>query len=896
MAWFRTGTITVTNGSTTVSGSGTTWIANAAVGEALYAPDGRLYEIANISSDTSLTLGSAYLGATASAQTYVIVPSQSYIRDLAAQAADLVNNYSTIANNAGVGKFGDGTLAAPGIRFSDDLDTGFFRSASNEVTFVAGGTAIFKYNLADGLSLTSGGALVGTTATQTLSNKTFTSITDSGNLTFTGTGNRILGDTTNATVTNRLALQDSTTNSQTIFSVFPNGTSTQSQVQLYNSSSGTNYTRFNLISFPTSVALTQTISGTGTYLPMAFFANASEAMRITTDSIVAIGTTTPLPAGYAKLEVNSDIYARPSTTAQSSQIKAAASNFASGPSFTNTGVKQFGSTATGTTAGISNTTLGLLEFVNTSTALIYTNGGAPIVLGTNSTERMRITSDGSVGIGTSSGNTKFTVQGAAAYGIARFTTSDYVDGVSGSGILINTGATTGNTFTSINAYQAGFASSNNLVLQNSGGSVGIGTSSPAFPLEVQSNSAALGIRLRGRSLDGISVLRFVSNDGATTYGQLDVRPSDFRINAVANVPMLFSTNDSERMRIDSSGNVGIGTSSPSGKLQINTQDGFIFNAASAISTMRFGSANSGEGTGELAFDRGAGAITFKSGNTGSALTERMRIDASGNVGINTTVAGTRFVVAQSGESNAGAATYPGQIQINQAAVSSLSTATSGLEFKTSIFGSGYGSKIVGFDDSSLVFARRANSAAWSESMRIDASGSLLVGGTTVRDAAKITNEFSTGNNGMAFYCVADLNAVDFITFKANAGTACGSISRVGTTAAVVYNTSSDYRLKDITGAVTGSEAKDFIMALQPKQGTWKADGSKFVGFLAHEFQAVSPTSVTGQKDAVDKDGKPVYQGMQAASSEVMANLIALVQQQQALIQDLTTRLTTLEGN
>jgi len=87
MAWFRTGTISLTNGSTTVTGSGTAWIANAGVGEALYAPDGRLYEIASISSDTSMTLASAYLGANASGQTYVIVPSQSYIRDLAAQAA-----------------------------------------------------------------------------------------------------------------------------------------------------------------------------------------------------------------------------------------------------------------------------------------------------------------------------------------------------------------------------------------------------------------------------------------------------------------------------------------------------------------------------------------------------------------------------------------------------------------------------------------------------------------------------------------------------------------------------------------------------------------------------------------------------------------------------------------
>ena len=171
MAWYKTGTITVTNGSTTVTGSGTSWITGAGIGEALYAPDGRIYEIANIVSATQLTLGSAYLGSTASGQAYQIVPTQSYIRDLAQQAAQLVADYAGIASNAGTGKFGDGTLGAPGIRFVSDEDTGFFRSASNEVKFVAGGVEQFKFN-SSGVSLPTGGALVGLTSTQTLTNKT----------------------------------------------------------------------------------------------------------------------------------------------------------------------------------------------------------------------------------------------------------------------------------------------------------------------------------------------------------------------------------------------------------------------------------------------------------------------------------------------------------------------------------------------------------------------------------------------------------------------------------------------------------------------------------------------------------------------------------------------------
>ena len=122
---------------------------------------------------------------------------------------------------------------------------------------------------------------------------------------------------------------------------------------------------------------------------------------------------------------------------------------------------------------------------------------------------------------------------------------------------------------------------------------------------------------------------------------------------------------------------------------------------------------------------------------------------------------------------------------------------------------------------------------------------------------------------------------------AYAGAVIGSITQNGTTG-VLYNTSSDYRLKDITGPITGEQAKTFIMALQPKQGSWKADGSPFAGFVAHEFQEVSPSSVSGEKDAVDENGNAKMQAMQASSPEVMANLVAY-------IQELETRLSALEN-
>jgi len=91
----------------------------------------------------------------------------------------------------------------------------------------------------------------------------------------------------------------------------------------------------------------------------------------------------------------------------------------------------------------------------------------------------------------------------------------------------------------------------------------------------------------------------------------------------------------------------------------------------------------------------------------------------------------------------------------------------------------------------------------------------------------------------------------------------------------VYGTTSDYRLKTIGGAVTGQGAR--IDALQPIEYTWNSNGSSSRGFLAHKFQEVYADSVSGTKDAVDADGKPVYQAMQAGSSEVIADLVAEIQ-------------------
>lgn len=171
--------------------------------------------------------------------------------------------------------------------------------------------------------------------------------------------------------------------------------------------------------------------------------------------------------------------------------------------------------------------------------------------------------------------------------------------------------------------------------------------------------------------------------------------------------------------------------------------------------------------------------------------------------------------------------------------------------------------------------------------RFDTSGNFLVGASTVPNIGAGTGSgFGVTPSGNIITNVApgvEALATNYpgyttgnvypVVFRTNGGTK-GYISVNGTT--VSYNTGSDYRLKNIDGPVTDSGT--FIDALKPVQGTWKADGSKFVGFVAHEFAEVSPNSVSGEKDAVDEAGNPIYQAMQAGSAEVIANLVAELQE------------------
>ncbi|MNM08018.1 hypothetical protein D3C81_295640 [compost metagenome] len=101
MPWYRTGTVAITAGQTTVTGTGTNFSANARVGDAFQGPDGRWYEVTNITSATVLTILPAYQGSAVAAGAYGLAPMQGYVKESADRLRQLVDQFGSVI--AGLG-------------------------------------------------------------------------------------------------------------------------------------------------------------------------------------------------------------------------------------------------------------------------------------------------------------------------------------------------------------------------------------------------------------------------------------------------------------------------------------------------------------------------------------------------------------------------------------------------------------------------------------------------------------------------------------------------------------------------------------------------------------------------------------------------------------------------
>ncbi|WP_295560641.1 hypothetical protein [uncultured Sphingomonas sp.] len=151
MTWYQSGSVTVTQGSATITGAGTDFMApNVFPGDGFVDEAGYTYEVVGAQSSTQLTISPAYRGASGSGRGYKIMPLQDYQRLLAQRAADLIGSFSAVRDGVGQGMFPDGTVAAPGVRFAGDQDTGLRRPGANSMSIVVGGV--------DGLIVSATGA------------------------------------------------------------------------------------------------------------------------------------------------------------------------------------------------------------------------------------------------------------------------------------------------------------------------------------------------------------------------------------------------------------------------------------------------------------------------------------------------------------------------------------------------------------------------------------------------------------------------------------------------------------------------------------------------------------------------------------------------------------------
>lgn len=249
-------------------------------------------------------------------------------------------------------------------------------------------------------------------------------------------------------------------------------------------------------------------------------------------------------------------------------------------------------------------------------------------------------------------------------------------------------------------------------------------------------------------------------------------------------------------------------------------------------------------------------------------TQRAVVDASGNVGIGTSSPATKLQIG---------------------AGSTNETITVRGLVADATFGNDATGVLVGtVNNAPIRFTTNA-----TERMRIDSSGNLLVGTTSTSYGARNVIQNNGTTTQPAIACInstgsGTMRQIDFFTGS--------NTSRIGsiesTTSTTAFNTSSDYRLKNSVFPMKGALAK--VSALNPVTYKWNIDGADGQGFIAHELQAVVPDCVSGEKDAVDAEGNPQYQGVD--TSFLVATLTAALQELKALVDTQASTITALQAD
>jgi len=692
---------------------------------------------------------------------------------------------------------------------------------------------------------------------------------------------------------------------------------------------------------------------------LAFKTNNSERMRIDSSGNVGIGATSQVSSDV-KLEVKDGIFAVTDSVNGDARIflgSSTAPGHAKGQirysladeslefyanSTERLRIDSSGNVAIGATSSTSKLRVigNEIRFSNSSNASYYgtithdaastganiynNNDGTAVshIWQHNGTEKMRIDSSGRLGIGTSSPSRTLHVRGVS--------TAAQFSGTGGTAYICIEDADDGTIgFIGVDGGKLRFQTpgsnhSDKLVITPAG-NVGIGDSSPSAKLEIR-GASTIGtnsghIVLSGDSAvvgQGPQIVFSESGSGGSTagayigHGREGTNSIGFlsfgtRSSSDANVT------PAERMRINSSGNVGIGTTSPSSALSVA---GSIPNAPSGAAVhiglagnyavVQLSESTGGiidfaepgvDNAGRIIYTHAADAMQF---HTGTGGTERMRIDSSGRLLVGTSSAltggGTQFgkfvLLGNSSGANSSGIVVIGR---NHAATSLVAGNNVGEIYFGDTAAAHFASISCAADSSTgssdypgrLVFSTTADGASSpTERMRITSNGDIFV---AVTNGTKTNEGFRIENSGQPN--ITRGTDGTFIYFYHTSGSVIGSIQNNGGTG-TLFNTSSDYRLKE--NVVNIADGVDRVKQLSPKRFNFIADGTRTVdGFLAHEVQTIVPESISGEKDAVDENGDPVYQGID--QSKLVPLLTAALQEAIAKIETLETKVAALEA-
>jgi len=270
--------------------------------------------------------------------------------------------------------------------------------------------------------------------------------------------------------------------------------------------------------------------------------------------------------------------------------------------------------------------------------------------------------------------------------------------------------------------------------------------------------------LNGNNVDGANIQLCRAGSGTQNAFLAQFQGSLFLKNLDSGfISFTTTTSDTERMRITSAGNVGIGTSAPADRLSIAAASGAVFTATNNA-TVNFLSGISGGNLG-LVGTTSNHAVTFFANNT-----ERMRIDASGNVGIGTSAPGSPLTVTN--------ASADPLVALN--ATGTQNNAVTWLRSGVS-HGAIYQENAGAFHIRNFTAQPSIFWTNNTERMRIDAAGSLLLGTTAQRTIAGQTPEFLIERAAAARSAIVrntnDANGPVFFTAKSR-GTANGSFAVV----------------------------------------------------------------------------------------------------------------------